>query len=114
MAMFSILALVSSNLRTARRLQSSQVDPSMVLGELSLTNRFYEGTDSGDFGDIYPGYEWTREIVQVRSNGLFQVDVAVYNRHSTTPNEQHISVLFYRPDSPAGAAFGMPMGGGVR
>ncbi len=106
MAIFSILALVTNNIRNARLLQQSQVDPEMVLGELTLTNRFYEGSESGNFGDIYPDYEWTRQITQVASNGLFQVDVAVYRRHGGPANESHISTLFYRPDSPQGAGFG--------
>ena len=106
MAIFAILSLVSTNIRNAKLLQQSQVDPEMVLGELSLTNKFYEGSESGNFGDIYPDYEWTRQITQVASNGLFQVDVAVYRRHGGAANESHISVLFYRPDSPQGMSFG--------
>jgi len=106
MAIFAILAVVSTSLRNARLLQKHSVDPGMLLAELSLTNKFYEGMDSGDFGDVYPDYRWTREITQVRTNGLFQVEYAVYRQGGDLPNETHMTVLFYRPDSPSGQGFG--------
>jgi Tfp pilus assembly protein PilV len=102
MAMFAILTLVSQNLRNARKLQDSQVDAGPLIAELSLTNKLTEGEDSGDFGDLYPGYEWTREITEVGTNGLFQVDFAVYNRSAQPPVETHTSVLLFRPDSTTG------------
>src|SRR5262249_17928349 len=115
MAIFSILALVSTNLKNAKLLQQSQMDPGMVLGELTLTNRFFEGEDSGDFGELYPGYQWTRKVTQVMSNGMFQVDVAIYKPHGPASAESHMSVLFFRPDSPPGAGFGgLPGGLGAR
>src|SRR5262245_43913614 len=64
MAVFAILGLVSNTLRNARALQRVEADAGMLAGELSLTNRLYEGFDSGDFsgfsesGDMYPGYSW--------------------------------------------------------
>src|SRR5258708_3819044 len=77
MAIFAILALVSTNLRNARLLQKPSVDASMLIAELSQTNKLVEGIETGDFGDVYPGYRWTREINQVKTNGLFQVDFVV-------------------------------------
>src|SRR5689334_18596540 len=56
MAVFTILALVSSSLRNARALQETEVDPSMLAAQLSLTNRLVEGEQSGDFGDFYRDY----------------------------------------------------------
>jgi len=106
LAIFSILALVSTNIRGARKLQQNPVDAGMLYAELSLTNKFNEGEESGDFGDLFPGYQWTRKITQVASNGLFQVDVAVYKPHGPSSDESHMSVLFYRPDSPMGMSFG--------
>src|SRR5438270_11865223 len=77
MAIFAILSLVSSNLRIARRLQEPQVDAGMLVSQLSLTNQLQEGGDSGNFGDVYPGYKWESTITQVGTNGLFQVEYLV-------------------------------------
>ena len=47
MCIFAILELVSSNLRNARRLQEPHVDAGSLIAELSLTNKLYEGAESG-------------------------------------------------------------------
>ena len=100
MCIFAILALVSSNLRNARLLQEPQVDAGMLLADLCQTNQFHEGSDSGDFGDLFPGYKWSCEIQQVGTNGFFKVDYVV-TRNGGGPNTDNaISALFYRPDSP--------------
>ncbi len=100
MSVFAILALVSNSLRNARLLQNVEVDSSMLAAELSVTNRLSEGTDSGDFGDIYRDYKWSRAITEVGTNGLYQVDFIV--THAPTRRETTMTVLFYRPDSAGG------------
>ena len=80
MAVFVILALVSSSLENARRLQRPIVDAGMIASELSLTNALVEGDQSGDFGDAYPGYSWTADITEVQTNKLFQVDYQAFQR----------------------------------
>jgi hypothetical protein len=104
MAVFVILALVSSSLENARRLQRPIVDAGMIASELSLTNALVEGDQSGDFGDAYPGYSWTADITEVQTNKLFQVDYQVFNDHKALV--QKMSVLFFRPQSPAGTLDG--------
>lgn len=99
MCIFSILAVVSGGLRNARLLQNVEVDCSMLAAELSATNRLAEGSDSGDFGNIYRDYRWSRAITEVGTNGLFQVDFVV--THSPTKRESAMSVLFYKPESGA-------------
>ena len=94
MAAFSILALVSNSLRNARRLQDSQVDASMLAAQVMLTNRLYEGTESGDFGDAYPDYSYEQVNTPV-TNGLWQVDFFV--RHRGT--ESKMSIFVFSPDS---------------
>ena len=107
MAVFAILGLVSNTLRNARALQRVEADAGLLAGELSLTNRLFEGFDSGDFsgfsesGNLYPGFEWSREIYEVGSNGLFRVDFVVSGRIGNNPLDSHLSVLFFRPESPA-------------
>jgi hypothetical protein len=113
MASFAILALVSQTLRNARGLRETHPDIGMVAAQLTLTNRLYEGTDSGDFsdlGDIYAGYNWASTDNEVESNGLHQVDFVIRQRHGGDI-ETHISILRYCPDSPPGAASGGGFGG---
>lgn len=113
-AVFAILGLVSNTLANARALQRPPVDAGVLAAQLVLTNRLYEGHDSGDFGDLYPGYTWEREIYEVSSNGLFRVDFVVRGPASKGPGaESHLSILLFRPESPAGRASG-GLGGGLR
>ena len=105
-ALFSILELVSRNLRAARSLK--QVGPTigMAAAQLSQTNRLEEGTLSGDFGELYSEYSWSGDVRLASSNGLYQVDVTVFRKSSI---DSAMSILLYRPDSPQQPR--MPMGG---
>ncbi len=110
MATFAILSLTSQSLSAAARLQRQHVDIGGLAAELCLTNRLEEGSDSGDFGDIYPGVTWTRDIREVSSNGLYRVDFFVTapppNRRSRGPSTvETLSILVYRPTS-AGSRIG--------
>jgi len=105
LAIFSILSLVSSNIRNARLLQLPQVDAGLLLSDLVQTNKLYEGSDSGDFGNLYPGYRWSSDIVQVATNGLFKVDYVITAPGGGPNSQSIISVLLFRPESPHGAGF---------
>jgi hypothetical protein len=107
MSVFVILSLVSSSLQNARRLQRPMVDAAMIASELSLTNQIVEVNQSGDFGTAYPGYTWTADINEVLTNRLFQVDYQVFNDNKAPV--QKMSVLFFRPQSPAGSLDGATM-----
>jgi Tfp pilus assembly protein PilV len=99
--LFAILGLLANTLRNARALQNRSVDAGMLAAELSLTNKLYEGEDSGDFGELYPDYRWSREVKLASTNGLFQVDFTVTHRsRNERPTESHMSVLMFRPESP--------------
>jgi len=98
LCLFAILQLLSTSLRGARILQRSTVDAGMLAAELSLTNKLSEGSESGDFGKLYPEFRWTREVQEASTNGLFQVDFTVYRRGVPTP-ESHLSFLLFRPES---------------
>lgn len=117
MAIFALLDLVNQNLRAARLLQPHSVDPTLVIQDLMLTNRLEEGSSSGDFGKSHPGYTWTRDIVLVSTNGLFEVDVAVFRNGGGENGMTTMSLLMFRPGSimKAGAGGGrglQSMGGG--
>ena len=109
-ATFAILALVSQSLEIARRLQRPMVDAGLVASELSLTNQFVEGTKSGDLGELlgdsYKGYTWDYAVDEVQTNKLFQVDIIIQRGGGSGPVASKMSVLFYRPDSPAGSLDG--------
>ena len=99
--LFSILALVSNGLRNARALQKIPVNPAGKLAaEASLNLKLAEGSDSGDFGDLYPDYRWNSKTNAIDTNSLFQVDFVIYRRSGSRSVESHMSILLYRPDSP--------------
>ena len=106
-ATFAILGLVSQSLDTARRLQRPMVDAGLVASELSLTNKCFEGSESGDLGallgDAYKGYTWEYAIAEAQTNKLFQVDIIIQRGGGNGPVVSKMSVLYYRPDSPAGS-----------
>jgi hypothetical protein len=110
-ASFAILALVSQSLDHARRLQRPMIDAGLVASELSITNKFEEGTMSGDLGhllgDSYRGYTYDYAIDEVLSNKMFQA-VIIIQRNNDRAVVSKMSVLFYRPDSPAGHLDGGP------
>jgi Tfp pilus assembly protein PilV len=104
MAMFAILSLVSTTLRNARALQETEVDAGSLAAQLTLTNKMYEGTYSGDFGDAYPGYSWDRYDTYI-TNGLWQSDFVVHHRLGRRDVDTTMSIYVFSPDS-------QPMGGG--
>jgi hypothetical protein len=100
--LFAVLELLSNCLRNARALQRSTVDPGMLAAEATLSQRLIEGSDSGDFGDLYPGYRWRSETNFYATNGLFEVDLTIYYPANEGGSEKHMSILLFRPDSPVG------------
>jgi len=98
MCIFAILEVVATNLRGARALQSPPVDVSLLIDDLYQTNKLQEGSDSGDFGDLYKDYVWASETTQVATNGLFKVEFLVTHRGDSA--QTHMSVLLWRPESP--------------
>ena len=109
-ATFAILALVSQSLDMARRLQRPMVDAGMVASELSLTNKLVESTASGDLGtlvgDQYKGYTYDYAIDEAQTNRLFQVVIALQSNQGGKPVVSKMTILLYRPDSPAGSLDG--------
>jgi hypothetical protein len=109
-ATFVILALVSNSLANARRLQRPMVDAGVLAAVLSQTNQLVEGEKSGELdellGNAYQGYRWTRDIQEVQTNKLFQVDFIVQSDFGQKPVLSKMSILLFRPDSPAGSLDG--------
>jgi hypothetical protein len=106
MASFSILALVSQSLRNARSLQRPPVDAGMVAAQYAATNRFFEGTRSGDFdSDALRDYSWTVDTYEVGTNGLLAADVVLDQRGLKNAADK-MSIIIFDPNyraTPGGA-----------
>jgi Tfp pilus assembly protein PilV len=102
---FAVLALVTTNIRNARHLLQPKVDAGLLLADLVQTNQLTEGADSGDFGDMYPGYQWSSETRNVGTNGLWQVDYIVIGGEGKTKAVTTLSAFLYRPLSKPGTSF---------
>ena len=105
MAVFAILAMVSNVLRNARSLRRAELDAGMVAAQICKTNKLSEGTESGDFGNLYPGYSWVTDTYEAETNGLWQVDIVVRRQGLSQPVDS-MSVYVFSPNSTAG--FGRP------
>jgi hypothetical protein len=102
MAIFAILAMVSSVLRNARGLRRAELDAGMVAAQqVGMTNRLYEGTASGDFGNLYPDYSWETDTYPVETNGLWEMDIVVRRRGVPQPVDS-MSIYVYSPNSQTG------------
>ena len=98
MAMFAILETVTRSLGAARSLQQKFPDIDALGAELIMmmkTNKLEEGSVDGDFGDLYPGYAWRRDINLKATNGLFQVDFVIQSSRGRQRVEWTNSVLVW-------------------
>ena len=99
MCVFAILAMVSSVLRNARGLRRIDLDAGMVAAKLvGVTNKFFEGSESGDFGNLYPDYSYDADTYEVATNGLYQIDIIVRRRGLSQPVDK-MSIYVFSPDS---------------
>ena len=95
---FAVLGMVVQSLGAARALQVQHPDAGMLAASLSLSNFLEEGHESGDFEDVFPNYQWEREIIEVGSNGLFQVDFFVFKKDARGKTVgESMSVLMFKP-----------------
>jgi prepilin-type N-terminal cleavage/methylation domain-containing protein len=108
---FAILDVVASTMHGARLLDKPMVDAGCVAGEIALTNslveeQFVTGDLSDFLGDQYKGYPYTYSIVEVQSNHLYQADIVVQSDAPGKPIISKMSMLLFRPQSPAGSLDG--------
>ena len=104
-AIFAILGLMSQNLRAARSLQMARPDVGSLASEFFATNFVEEGSETGGFGDLHPDATWTRQVYEVGSNGLYQVDFYVNRSVRGRPSQRVTSLLLYRRDGGASGGF---------
>lgn len=104
---FAVLDVVASVLHGARLLDKPMVDAGVIASVVSQTNSIVDGI-SGDgdlseyLGDSYKGYKYAYTINEIESNRLYQADIAVTSDAPGKPAVSKISVLLFRPQSPAG------------
>jgi hypothetical protein len=113
---FAILGLVANVLHGARLLDKPMVDAGCIAGEVAQTNVLIEvngvnGDLSEFLGKPYQGYEYEYDITEALSNKLFAVDVVLHGNTPGKPVISKMTVLLYRPASPAGTLDGAMMGG---
>jgi len=101
MALFGFITVCSTGLKSAKILNRVEVDASSLAAELSISNRLEEMSDNGDFGNLYPGYRWTRNVYEVGTNGLFRADLVVIGGGPGT--ERRMSVLYFPREYVQGA-----------
>ena len=97
MAVFTILALVSTILRNARGLQRPQVDAGLAAARYVNTNRFPEGTVSGELGDSLSEYSYEIDTEEFATNGLMQAEIVLSRRGSRQPPDT-LSILVFDPN----------------
>jgi hypothetical protein len=97
MCMFAILGVFSVGLHSALLLRRDGPTPGMIAAELSLSNQLDEGTLSGTFGDVYPNYSWTADVINAATNGLFRLNISVLSPQGSV--DSTMSILLYRPES---------------
>jgi hypothetical protein len=101
MVVFTILGLVSNTLRNARALQRVEVEAAMVAAEITKTNRFTEGSESGDFGNFARDYSYRYETYEAETNGLWRADI-VLEQHGLHQPADKMSILMFSPESSTG------------
>ncbi len=69
------------------------MDASSLAAELSISNRLEEMSDHGDFGKLYPGYQWSRSVYEVGTNGLFRADFVIIG--GPKGSERRMSALYF-------------------
>jgi prepilin-type N-terminal cleavage/methylation domain-containing protein len=108
---FAILDVVASVLHGARLLDKPMVDAGCLAGNVALTNSLVEVQDqSGDLseflGDQYKNYPYIYSITEVQSNHLYQVDMVLQSDAPGHPVISKMTMLLFRPQSPAGTLDG--------
>lgn len=115
-SIFAILELTNRSLNMARALQYTHADPAILAAEITLEPELEEGSESGDFGDMYPNATWERLITPVEIDGepigLFQVDFLVTELVGRKRVQSGLSILLYRPASGTGTGIGSGSLGG--
>lgn len=101
-SVFAILELTSQHLRTARILQTLDVDRTSLPSLLSMTNFLEIGPLPIDvkiaYEDAHPGVTVDGFIDEVATNGLFRVDYSIHWMSENSMRQSRNSILLWRPN----------------
>lgn len=101
-SVFAILELTSQHLRTARILQTLDVDRTSLPSLLSMTNFLEIGPLPIDvkiaYEDAHPGVTVDGFIDEAATNGLFRVDYTIHWMSENSMRQSRNSILLWRPD----------------
>jgi len=101
-SVFAILELTSQHLRTARILQTLDVDRTSLPSLLSMTNYLEMGPLPIDvkiqYEDAHPGVTVDGFIDEVATNGLFRVDYSIHWMSENSMRQSRNSILLWRPN----------------
>ena len=102
-SVFVILQLTSQQLRTARSLQTLDVDTGTLPSLIVMTNALEEGPlpmeIKAAFEDTNPGFSCDGMVHEYATNGLFQVDYVIYWQTEGRVKQARNSILMWRPTS---------------
>ena len=101
-SVFLILELTSQHLRTARIMQTMDVDRSSLPALLSMTNFLEIGPLPIDikmaYEDSHPGVTVDGMIEEAATNGLFRVDYTIHWLAENSMRKTRNSILLWRPN----------------
>ncbi|MGA0437862.1 MAG: prepilin-type N-terminal cleavage/methylation domain-containing protein [Limisphaerales bacterium] len=101
-SVFLILELTSQHLRTARIMQTMDVDRSSLPALLSMTNFLEIGPLPIDikmaYEDSHPGVTVDGIIEEAATNGLFRVDYTIHWLAENNMRKTRNSILLWRPN----------------
>ncbi len=101
-SVFLILELTSQHLRTARIMQTMDVDRSSLPALLSMTNFLEIGPlpieIKMDYEDSHPGVTVDGMIEEAATNGLFRVDYTIHWLAENNMRKTRNSILLWRPN----------------
>ncbi len=101
-SVFVILELTSQHLRTARILQTLDVDRTSLPSLLSMTNYLEMGPLPIDvkiqYEDAHPGVTVNGFVEEVATNGLFRVDYSIHWMSENSMRQSRNSILLWRPN----------------
>lgn len=100
-SVFVILQLTAQQMRTARALQTLDVDTGTLPSLIVMTNMLEEGPlpleIKATFEETNPGFTCDGMVYEYATNGLFQVDYAIYWQREGKIQEARNSILLWRP-----------------
>ena len=107
MVAFAVLEIVTVGLVAAKKLQRREPHFEFLISPHVLTNQLTEGVYSGSFEDVmpdlYPGFSWEYEILEVSSNGFFRVDYTIHD-DTAGARPRMLTTFFHKPASQPGSA----------